>query len=122
MTGPEHYREAERLIAMARDEGGASGGMYSWHETQPAMVLADAQVHAILALAAATALGSSRDWHEVPLAPGSRVTSSRGATGLGAGCPGAPPAGRAHPPAQGTSIVRRRGRLGALIHEYVQAA
>ena len=123
MTGPEHYREAERLIAMARDEGGAKRrACTAGTETQPAMVLADAQVHAILALAAATALGSSRDWHEVPLAPGSRVTSSRGATGLGAGCPGAPPAGRAHPPAQGTSIVRRRGRLGALIHEYVQAA
>jgi len=29
MTGPEHYREAERLTALARAEGGASGGLYS---------------------------------------------------------------------------------------------
>jgi hypothetical protein len=67
MTGPEHYREAERLTAIARAEGGASGGLYSWHETQPALILAEAQIHATLAVAAATALHSvtdSHDWHQ----------------------------------------------------------
>ena len=44
MTGPEHYKEAERLIDLA-DEGAAD-----W---QP--LAAEAQVHATLALAAATA-------------------------------------------------------------------
>jgi putative transposase len=34
-----------------------------------------------------------------------------------------PPAGRPHPPAEVTSIrVRRRDRLGGLIHEYDQVA
>jgi hypothetical protein len=62
MSGPEHYLEAERLITIARAEGGAGGGLYSWHETQPAMILAEAQVHATLALAAATAPGTDREW------------------------------------------------------------
>ena len=67
MTGPEHYREAERLIAMARDEGESrSGDMYGDHQDTSATILADAQVHAILALVAATALSSdSREWHDV---------------------------------------------------------
>lgn len=47
MTGPEHYREAERLLAEAFDDS----------ETASAKeILAEAQVHATLALAAATAL------------------------------------------------------------------
>jgi hypothetical protein len=34
-----------------------------------------------------------------------------------------PPAGRAHPPAEVTSMrVLRRDRLGGLIHEYTQVA
>jgi transposase InsO family protein len=34
-----------------------------------------------------------------------------------------PPAGRAHPPAEGTSMrIQRRDRLGGLIHEYAQVA
>ena len=48
MTGPEHYREAELLLAEAdnfSENGGDMGQM-----------LAAAQVHALLALAAATAL------------------------------------------------------------------
>jgi len=56
MTGPEHYQEAERLIAAARAE---SGGMYRHHPTEAAVMLTEAQVHAALALAAATALGTS---------------------------------------------------------------
>lgn len=43
MTGPEHYTEAERLIENPR----------------AAVDIARAQVHATLALAAATALGSA---------------------------------------------------------------
>jgi len=50
MTGPEHYREAERLLAVADvyDEDGA------WATAKARR--AEAQVHATLALAAATAL------------------------------------------------------------------
>src|ERR1043165_3815225 len=47
MTGPEHYREAERRLLMA------------WEEDSPqersTQLVAEAQVHATLALAAATA-------------------------------------------------------------------
>jgi hypothetical protein len=47
MTGPEHYREAERLLGEAVET----------HDGQPAdTCLARAQVHATLALAAANAL------------------------------------------------------------------
>ena len=65
MTGPEHYREAERYLgsaaragALVRDQGKARKA--SWQR---------AQVHAILALTAATALASDapdlRAWREV---------------------------------------------------------
>ena len=52
MTGPEHYREAEKLlgnirIAIAADGPEAEGGIPEW--------TAIAQVHATLALAAVTA-------------------------------------------------------------------
>ena len=50
MTGPEHYAEAERLLALA--ERHSSGATYGPEWTLP---LAAAQVHATLALAAATA-------------------------------------------------------------------
>jgi len=50
VTGPEHYTEAERLLDHAENE--ARGG----HDHSEAMALANAQVHATLALAAATAL------------------------------------------------------------------
>jgi hypothetical protein len=59
MTGPENYAEAERLVEMADN-----AGIDSIH----ARLIAQAQVHATLALAAATvATGSARhdpDWHE----------------------------------------------------------
>jgi hypothetical protein len=54
MTGPEHYREAERLLSEA-GVGGAEGTYFVRPES-----LAAAQVHATLAAAAATALGSTR--------------------------------------------------------------
>lgn len=48
MTGPEHYRRAEALLDMASDEDFDTEAERSRH--------AAAQVHATLALAAATAL------------------------------------------------------------------
>ena len=52
VTGPEHYLKAEQLLT-------AQAGIAANHdETNPAaaLMLAEAQVHATLALAAATAL------------------------------------------------------------------
>ena len=57
MTGPEHYREAERLIEEAKfasDE--PENTIWTFAEAAQA-----AQVHATLALAAATALGNPVD-------------------------------------------------------------
>jgi hypothetical protein len=53
VTGPEHYREAERIMdaLYGRGRGSVPG---------EATYAAEAQVHATLALAAATALGHSR--------------------------------------------------------------
>ena len=73
MTGPEHYREAEQLLAEANaQEGGTNLERFC---------LAAAQVHATLALAAATAFTGTAtnrqdaiadpagtEWHKV-LAP-----------------------------------------------------
>jgi hypothetical protein len=50
MTGPEHYREAERLL------GETFQNVPNGDPAEP-VILAEAQVHATLALAAATALG-----------------------------------------------------------------
>lgn len=52
MNGPEHYREAERLIAVAQSQQWDNGPGCGSEET-----LAEAQVHATLALVAATAWG-----------------------------------------------------------------
>lgn len=49
MTGPEHYREAEQILDRAEDS--AMGESDAWY----ANAMAAAQVHATLALAAATA-------------------------------------------------------------------
>lgn len=49
MTGPQHYLAAEELLVASRDSKNA------------AAALAKAQVHATLALAAATALNSPAD-------------------------------------------------------------
>ena len=56
MTGPEHYREAERLLESARTlrEPRPAAG---WMENEISAIQAQAEVHAMLALAAATALG-----------------------------------------------------------------
>lgn len=50
MTGPEHYREAEQLLGARRSGESAA---------EAASRLAEAQIHATLALAAATALAQS---------------------------------------------------------------
>ena len=65
-SGPEHYEEAERLITMARTT--RPDDLYGGYtETQAAIILAEAQVHAALALAAATVLGEAelREWREM---------------------------------------------------------
>jgi hypothetical protein len=73
VTGPEHFREAERLLTeeVFIDPSG------SHVERTFEMTVAAAHVHATLALAAATALGTSDDearaWTEVAgtkLSPG----------------------------------------------------
>ena len=68
MTGPEHYAKAQDhlILAAAIETDGYEDSMSAWHQRQ-------AQVHATLALAAATALGSpdgqpagdSDDWNYV---------------------------------------------------------
>lgn len=70
MTGPEHYREAEKLLALdevIHKEGG-----------DPGDILQAAQVHATLALAAATVGLSSRagstskddsEWRDAAVTP-----------------------------------------------------
>ena len=63
MTGPQHYAEAEEHLAWAAsiETDGHDDGMSAWHQRQ-------AQVHATLAAAAATAIGSpdlpSGDWDD----------------------------------------------------------
>jgi hypothetical protein len=57
MTGPEHYREAERHLSAASYTHGPGGDPV--HPVAAAHYLAMAQVHATLALAAATALNDN---------------------------------------------------------------
>jgi hypothetical protein len=54
MTGPEHYAEAERLLTLA--DRHTRGVTYAEEWT---LTLTAAQVHATLALAAATAVGTA---------------------------------------------------------------
>ena len=54
MTGPEHYVEAERLLALA--DRHAKGVTY---EQEWTLTLTAAQVHATLAVAAATAVSTA---------------------------------------------------------------
>jgi len=51
MTGPEHYREAEELLDTLR---GTDRGTFPEEDR----LVTEAQVHAVLALAAATVLGA----------------------------------------------------------------
>jgi hypothetical protein len=65
VTGPEHYREAEELLGTLAGRG---------HEGEPdeLSTMADAQVHATLALAAATALAAV-----VPISRGNYPSEAR---------------------------------------------
>lgn len=57
MTGPEHYREAERLLSFQYERG--PGGVLVEQVDPESIALA--QVHATLALAAATAQNIRRN-------------------------------------------------------------
>ena len=64
MTGPEHYREAERLLTEREFAFPSGRETRTFEET-----MAAAQVHATLAAAAAAALGASgaegRAWRDI---------------------------------------------------------
>ena len=63
MTGPEHYREAERLINEART---TAKGFTPNPPQSYAQKIAEAQVHAMLALATATGVSDDgREWQSV---------------------------------------------------------
>jgi hypothetical protein len=64
MTGPEHYREAEHLVTAPPSCACNHSGC--WHEQ---MQIARAQVHATLALAAATAVNDFQKWCAVAIEP-----------------------------------------------------
>ena len=68
MTGPEHYLEAERLLAELKRARCSVTKTVSPQTVQN--LLAEAQVHATLALAAATALGlpagHTENWAAMP--------------------------------------------------------
>jgi hypothetical protein len=73
MTGPEHYRAAENALGLAHNDLKGLEG--------EAAMLAVAQVHATLALAAATALydgdlgsGADREYQQWRRIAGSEVT------------------------------------------------
>jgi hypothetical protein len=57
VDGPGHYREAERLLAVAAT---ATNHLYGEQDAVPTLLAA--LTHATLAHAAATATGSSADW------------------------------------------------------------
>lgn len=65
MTGPEHYREAERLADRAHHFTYGDGG----DPVVGAALAAEAQVHATLALTAATAMQAAVDGSEPGMAP-----------------------------------------------------
>jgi hypothetical protein len=73
MTGPEHYAEAERLLAVAdRNTRGVT------YDQEWALTLTAAQVHATLALAAATAVGTAGpDGHAWADVAATRLSASK---------------------------------------------
>jgi hypothetical protein len=92
MIGSEHYAEAERLLTLA--DRHTTGVTYA---QEWALTLTAAQVHATLALAAATAVGTA--------GPDTRAWADVAATRLSASKPEAPSAsppesgpGPRHPP------------------------
>jgi len=73
MSGPEHYAHAEYLLAQSIDQrvAIAHGDPDAGDPQEPDRIMALAQVHATLALAAATALGAlhAEGWADVAAAP-----------------------------------------------------
>jgi hypothetical protein len=65
MTGPEHYGEAEKLMNSLH-------GPRDAHPELDASIVAEAQVHATLALAAAAALGAV-----IPISHGNHPGAAR---------------------------------------------
>ena len=65
MTGPEHFREAERLTAVVTKPDALTGHRLL-NSGDHRDVLALAQVHATLSLAAATALGNEGEGRTQP--------------------------------------------------------
>lgn len=65
MTGPEHYAMAERLLKGVTLHGAHPDGSPIIRIDEP-QAIAAAQVHATLALAAATALGRQGDGRTLP--------------------------------------------------------
>jgi hypothetical protein len=57
-TGPDHYREAERLLAVASQ---STETTFEGHNPEADRTIAEAQVHATLALTAATAMQAPVD-------------------------------------------------------------
>jgi 4-hydroxybenzoate polyprenyltransferase len=93
MTGPDHYAEAERLLALAgRHSSGATYGP-EW-----TLTLAAAQIHATLALAAATAVGTAgpdgHAWADVA----ATMPNAREPQAPAASDPGSGPVPRRPPP------------------------
>ena len=73
MTGPEHYAEAERLLALA--DRHTRGVTYDQEWT---LTLTAAKVHATLALAAATAVGTAEpDGHAWADVAATRLSASK---------------------------------------------
>lgn len=59
MNGPQHYRAAEQLLARVRNNQAPDTDLEALLD---ANAIARAQVHATLALAAATAYPAVKDW------------------------------------------------------------
>jgi hypothetical protein len=71
MTGPEHYREAEQHARMSAETFNDEPDFSAWHQGQ-------AQVHATLALTAATAMST---WTEAGMPQPDRMDWWRAASG-----------------------------------------
>lgn len=72
MNGPQHYQEADRLLAEAAKRGGGYAGGYLNPPEVRAELHAAAQVHALQASTAMafdtranSSVNSERDWREV---------------------------------------------------------
>lgn len=81
MTGPEHYREAEQLLARA-DKGGSNPYGEDPYGGSPDRMIAAANVHAKLAIAAATALTGYLDTETATTDELAWTKAANGGTGV----------------------------------------